>query len=163
MRDATQAPNGRGTAAELGPRPPRFPLPQHSKIPGAFARGPAPGTKSTDGRTPPAPRHTAAPLRKATAPGQRQPTGGAGAGTAAALTLIDGLECAGEVAVLAAAIHLAPQPRRRRRPRGRRHLDTGTRHTSRGRRCGGSGSAERGPAPGGAALFRQPRPARSRC
>lgn len=71
---------------------------------------------------------------------------GAGAGTVAALTLVDGLECAGEVAVLAAAVHLAPQPRRRRRPRRRRHLGTGTRHTSRGRRRAGSGSAD-GPRP----------------
>lgn len=72
---------------------------------------------------------TPAPCHMANAPGQRPQTRGAGTGTVTALTLIDGLECAGEVAVLAAAVHFAPQPRR---PRGHRHHGTGTRHTSRG-------------------------------
>lgn len=49
---------------------------------------------------------TPAPCHTANA--QRSQTRGAGSGTVAALTLIDGLECAGEVAVLAAAVHFTP-------------------------------------------------------
>lgn len=77
----------------------------------------------------------------------------------AALTLVDGLEGAGEVAVLPAAVHLAPQRCRRRAarpgpgPGRRRHLASGSPRKRKGPAAAlprpGGGTAALRPAAGG--------------
>lgn len=135
LHDATEAPAVRKRG--LGGCPVKLPAACASPpqpLPGQRPRGSTPaGTPGT------APRPAGTQPVPAVCGWARRRHGGGGPALARALvrslTLINGLERAGEVAVLPTAVHLAPQ-RRRRRPRAarRRHLGTGRRHTSGGRR-----------------------------